>query len=443
MPGARSPGIRWVKSIAMQTEFVAPVRGNILYITYDGLTDPLGRSQVLPYLIGLSARGYRITILSLEKPERFERDAQAIRQVCASNGLVWEPLPYHRSPPLLSSMFDAAALKRAAVRLHRRSPFDLVHCRSYIPAMAGLELKRRFGIPFLFDMRGFWPDERVEGGSWSLAHPIYQQVYAYFKKLEAKLLSEAGHIISLTNAGKRQLLTRPQFQPTGAEITVIPCCVDVDHFPLIDRQAIAAARSTLSISPDAKVAAYLGSVGSWYLLEEMLDFFRVYQRSHIEAVFLFVTPDDPDAIVAKANQMGIGADCLVIRSASRDEVPQFMAAADFGLFFIKPCFSKIASSPTKMGEMLALGLPVVTNAGVGDVAEIVNETGCGAAIEHFDEASYKAAIATLETLPHSAEQLRETARKLFDIKLGLDSYEDVYRSLVTTTDRNISTSRGA
>jgi len=420
-----------------------PPAANVLYVTYDGLTDPLGRSQVLPYLIGLSARGYRITILSLEKPERFERDAAAIRQICEANGLAWEPLPYHRAPPLLSSMFDAAALKRAAIRLHRCSPFDMVHCRSYIPAMAGLELKRRFGIPFLFDMRGFWPDERVEGGSWSLTNPIYRRVYAYFKVLEAKLLSEAGHIISLTRAGKKQLLTRPQFRPSDTAITVIPCCVDVDHFPLIEKQAREAARSTLSISPDARVVAYLGSVGSWYLLQEMLDFFRVYQRSHGNAVLLFVTPDDPDSIDAKANRMGIGADRLIIRSASRDEVPQLMAAADFGLFFIKRCFSKIASSPTKMGEMLALGLPIITNAGVGDVAEIVTETGCGAAIEHFDEASYETAIATLETLPHSAEQLREIARSLFDIKLGLDGYEDIYRSLIPTTDRNISTSRGA
>lgn len=417
--------------------------GSVLYVTFDGLTDPLGRSQVLPYLIGLSARGYRITILSLEKPERFERDAAAIRQICAAHGLAWEPLPYHRAPPLLSSMFDAAALKRAAGRLHRRSPFDMVHCRSYIPAMAGLELKRRFGVPFLFDMRGFWPDERVEGGSWSLANPIYRQVYAYFKKLEAKLLREAGHIISLTHAGKEQLLTRPQFRSSGPDITVIPCCVDVDHFPLIEKQARAAARSTLSISPDAKVVAYLGSVGSWYLLEEMLDFFRTYQRHHADAVFLFVTPDDPNAIVAKAKERGIGADRLVIRSASREEVPQLMAAADFGLFFIKPCFSKIASSPTKMGEILALGLPVITNAGVGDVAAMVNQTGCGVAIEHFDEASYEAAIATLETLPYSAEQLREIGKSLFDIKLGFNAYEGVYRSLVPTTDRSTSTIRGA
>src|SRR4051794_20204501 len=45
---------------------------SVLYITYDGLTDPLGRSQVLPYLTGLAERGHRITVLSCEKPERMD-----------------------------------------------------------------------------------------------------------------------------------------------------------------------------------------------------------------------------------------------------------------------------------------------------------------------------------------------------------------------------------
>ena len=398
---------------------------------------------MLPYLIGLSARGYRITILSCEKPERFERDAAAIRRMCGENGIEWVPIRYHRRPWLLSSVYDLAALKRAAARLHRASPFDLVHCRSYIPAMVGLDMKRRFGVSYLFDMRGFWPDERVEGGSWSLSNPVHRGVYDYLKRVEARLLRGAGHIISLTQAGKNQLLTRPQFQPSGPDITVIPCCVDFDHFPLLDDSARAVSRAALSIPADAKVVAYLGSVGTWYLLDEMLDFFRVYARHHPGALFLFITPDEPGPILARAELAGIGTDRLVIRSATRDEVPKLMAAADFGLFFIKPCFSKMASSPTKMGEMLAMGLPVVTNAGVGDVAEIVRDTGCGVAIERFDEASYEAAIVSIESLALSARQLRETARSLFDIDIAIDRYEGVYRALVPTTDVKTSTSRGA
>ena len=125
----------------------------VLYITYDGLTDPLGQSQVLPYLAGLAAVGHRITVLSCEKPGRMAQDGNRMRRQCEAAGIGWTPLAYHKRPPILSSALDAAALQRAALRLHREQSFDIVHCRSYIPARAGLALKQRFGVKLLFTTR--------------------------------------------------------------------------------------------------------------------------------------------------------------------------------------------------------------------------------------------------------------------------------------------------
>lgn len=400
-----------------------------LFISYDGISDPLGRSQILPYLTGLARRGHRITILSCEKPDRLRKDGARIRRLCEEAGLAWHPIRYHKRPPILSSVWDAAMLRRCAEKLHRREHFDIVHCRSYIPAIAGLHLKRKFGVRFLFDMRGFWPDEKVEGKSWPQTSPLFRAVYAYFKRLEAKLLTGADHIVSLTHEGKRQLLTRPQLQPAGAEITVIPCCVDFGHFPLVQAGDRAAARKALGIAAEAKVLAYLGSLGSWYMLGEMLDFFGVMLAREPGAVFLFVTPDAAGPIRAAAEARGVPADRLVIRAATREEVPVLMAAADIGIFFIAPVFSKKASSPTKMGEMLALGLPLVANAGVGDVAEIVAETGCGVAIERFDATAYGEALDAIAALDTAAERRREEALPWFDVEIGIDRYDAVYRSL--------------
>lgn len=401
----------------------------VLYISYDGLTDPLGRSQVLPYLTGLARLGHRITILSAEKPARMHSDRARIEAICDAAGIAWHPVPYHRRPPVLSSVYDAQVLRRTAEKLHRKERFDIVHCRSYIPAAAGLALKRRFGVRFLFDMRGFWPDEKVEGKSWPQSNPLFRGIYRHFKRLEATLLTGADHIISLTHEGRRQLLTRPQFQPAGPEITVIPCCVDFGHFPLIDASGRQSGREALGIAAGARVLAYLGSLGSWYLLDEMLDFFRVMLGRDSDAVFLFVTPDAPGPIRAAAGARGIPRDRLVIRPASREEVPLFMAAADIGIFFIAPVFSKKASSPTKMGEMLALGIPLVTNAGVGDVAEIVADTGCGVAIERFDEAAYAAALDQISGMATAPSAQRQKALPWFDVEIGIARYDSVYRSL--------------
>jgi len=49
---------------------------NVLYISYDGMTDPLGQSQVLPYLVNLSASGYNFTILSCEKKKKYKKNKE-------------------------------------------------------------------------------------------------------------------------------------------------------------------------------------------------------------------------------------------------------------------------------------------------------------------------------------------------------------------------------
>src|ERR1700712_2446048 len=106
----------------------------VLYISYDGLTDPLGQSQVLPYLKELSKLGYSFTILSFEKKSRFKKDAALIYSLTKASGIEWVPLTFTKNPPLLSKMYDRFRMKRTAGQLQRKTHFDLVHCRSYVAA---------------------------------------------------------------------------------------------------------------------------------------------------------------------------------------------------------------------------------------------------------------------------------------------------------------------
>jgi glycosyltransferase involved in cell wall biosynthesis len=418
-----------------------PLLAPILYLSYDGLTDPLGRSQVLPYLIRLAGRGHDIVILSCEKPAAHARDGAAVEQLCREAGLRWHPLTYHKQPPVLSTLYDLAMLRRAAVRLHRRHRFGLSHCRSYIPAAVGLHLKRRFGVPLLFDMRGFWPEEKTEGKSWNLANPVFRLVYRDFKRLESQLLERSDAIVSLTHAGKDELLRRAELRGEDERVSVIPCCVDFGHFPPADAALRKAARAELGIAGEASLLAYLGSLGGNYMLGEMLDFFRIYRQRHPGARFLFVTHSDPEAIRSLARKRGIHDAELVIRSASRDEVPAMLAAADTGIAFKQPSFSAQGCSPTKMGEMLAAGLPFIANSGVGDVAEIIAATGGGVAIDEFSDAAYAAALDRLGESPTTGEERRTKALAWFDVELGVERYDQIYRKLLTSARRPSSTGR--
>src|SRR5687767_8442080 len=104
----------------------------VLYLSYDGLTDPLGQSQIIPYLAGLSDAGYTITIVSFEKPDRFLKSSGNIDRFCKEKNLLWEPLVYHKHPPVISTVYDLYKLRKKVIDLHRLRNFSIVHCRSYV-----------------------------------------------------------------------------------------------------------------------------------------------------------------------------------------------------------------------------------------------------------------------------------------------------------------------
>ena len=161
---------------------------SVLYLSYDGLTDPLGQSQILPYIEGLSKEGYTFTVVSFEKPNRFEKLERKIAARCEKSNIDWHPLSYTKNPPVLSTLYDIDKLKRKVDELHKQKSFKLIHCRSYIPCLVALRMKRKYQIPFIFDMRGFWADERVDGKIWNLQSPIYRSIYRFFKSRERAFL---------------------------------------------------------------------------------------------------------------------------------------------------------------------------------------------------------------------------------------------------------------
>ena len=405
---------------------------DVIYISYDGMTDPLGRSQVLPYLTGLATLGHRIRLVSLEKPRLLLSGGEAVRRICREAEIEWHPLPYRKRPPILSAWFNVGALRRAARRLNRERRAHFTHCRSDLAGMAGLALKRTQGVPLLYDMRAFWPDERAEGGAWDQSKPLYRAIFRYFKKRQRELVAEAEEIVVLSEEGRKALAGLHEVP--RAPVTIIPCCADFDHFTLGATEERQARRAELTLRDDAPLLVHLGSIGANVMLEEMLDFLMVYRERFASAQLLFLAPDGADKILSAARKKGVEG-AIHLRSANREQVPHWLAAADLGLFFVRPVFSKNAASPAKLGEMLASGLPIVTNSGVGDVASILNELGAGIILSHFDKSAYRHAVNQLTDMDFNAEQIREEARRSLDVRVGIARYDGIYRRMTIRASR--------
>ena len=406
----------------------------ILYLTYDGLTDPLGQSQILPYLEGLANRGFEITVISFEKSLVLKAKSQRLKAI---------QLKYHKSPPVLSTLYDLYLLRKEVKRVLKAQQIDIIHCRSYITSLVGLWAKRKYGIKFIFDMRGFWADERVEGGLWNLKNPVFKWIYQYFKKKEKEFIAEADAVIALTENAKNEILSWKSKSSVvqkfngsiGDKITVIPTCADLDLFnpKTVSVDDSNALRDELGIQKEDFVLLYLGSLGTWYLLEEMLDFYEELKAEGSKLKgkykFLFLTREQ-EMLKEAIEKRGFQVDEIIITSCARNEVPMYISICDASIFFIIPTYSKKASSATKMGEIMAMGKPVITNLGWGDVEVIISETETGVLVNDLSVEGYRKGIDRLAGSEFNPIKIRKEAGKHFSLEKGVESYHQIYLKLM-------------
>lgn len=407
------------------------IKQKVLYLSYDGMTDALGQSQVLPYLFGLAKKGICIHLISFEKKE-YTGDIPRIKELCEENGVIWHPQEYTKKPPLLSTLKDIKRMKKVALKLHETINFEIVHCRSYISAIVGRFFQKKFGLKFVFDMRGFWADERVEGKIWDLNNPVFKKAYHYFKRKELEFFSHADVVVSLTFNGKKEIESWENL-PNKLHIEVIPCCVDLEHFDP-ERIVIADVENTkkkLGITEDDFVLGYVGSIGTWYMLPEMLDFYVHLRQQKEKSKFLFISREPKENIIKLAKEKGIPESEIIVNGTTHNEVPLYISVFDYSIFFIRPTFSKKASSPTKQGELMAMGIPIVCNTGVGDTDKIIMDSNAGKVMQHLNSESYT--LCHLDPDKYDRAKIRNGAERWYSLEEGVEKYYEIYKTLLNSS----------
>lgn len=399
----------------------------VLYATYDGLTDPLGQSQILPYIQGLVDKGFTYSILSFEKKDCFSVRGVRMKKMLDNINIEWHAFPYTKNPPVLSTLSDIRTLRKEMRRKLEKENIDLIHCRSYITMFAAFPLAKSFGVKIVFDMRGFWVDERVEGGIWKLSNPIYKWIYTYLKKKEKRYFEESDLVISLTEHGKENILKRYP-KATSNNIHVIPCCADEAHFDpkrIADERKVEL-REDLGIAASERVICYLGSLGTWYMGEEMLTFFGQLKAKNLVDKFLILSREK-EVIGKLIEQTQLDKDAVIVKACERKDVPEYLSIAQYGLFFIRNTYSKSASSPTKLGEMLLMGLPVICNKGVGDLDLFFSKQTVGWCFDLNSEYDAEAEIEKLNEL--KADEIRQVGLGELSLSSGILKYESALNSL--------------
>lgn len=390
-----------------------------LYLSYTGLMEPLGRSQVFAYLSRLS-NDLSITLVTFEKLDDINNFSEfsKLKSECQSYGITWLPRIYHKSPRLLATSWDLLMLLWDTWRLGRKSHIDLVHCRSYIPAIAAWLMGKLTRTPFIFDMRALWPEEMIDAGTLrrnSLTHKIIN----WFEK---RLLRDASAVVSLTSAAV-DYLKHKYPETCNQNYQVIPTCVDLNRFNTVRNQA-----------PEVITIGTMGTVVSgWYHLDWLFKLYAKALQASPNTLLKIVTRDNRTVIAKKAALNHISAEKISFDTATIDEVSQKICDISFGVLFFTSGVSKLGSAPTRMGEFLACGIPVIGNSGVGDMGSLIERYNVGVVVGDGNpdtlEIGYRKMLELLRD-PEIIKRCRSAAEEYFSADGGALKYLNIYRTII-------------
>jgi len=279
----------------------------------------------------------------------------------------------------------------------------------------------------IFDLRGLMAEEYVDANHWQEGGLPYRLT----KAAERRILAATDGIVALTERIWPIIKEWEGLRGRAVEHEVIPACVDLSLFEFSAEERVRR-RAELGLD-DRLTMVYSGSLDGWYLTEEMADFFASYLKRDGRAHLLWLTTGSHERVRELMAARTVTEKNFSVLAVASRQVPSYLAAADIGLAFIKRCFSKLASSPTKNGEYLACGLPLVINAGVGDSDALINDWKAGVLIDEFTDEAFAQAGRDVDAAvqdPEARRHARSVAEQVFDLKIAGERYAALYERVL-------------
>jgi glycosyltransferase involved in cell wall biosynthesis len=387
-----------------------------LYVCYFGLCEPLVQTQVVPYLRALAETGYGVYLLTFEARPLRPKAKRERREELLAQGIEWRCLPYHKRPSVPATLYDIVVGAAYIIGLVMRHGIQVVHARSHVPLVMALVAGRVRRTHMIFDLRGLMAEEYVDGGVWKEQSRLVSLV----KSCERAGLRRADQVIVLSERLRQQLLAEQLVE--AGRLEVIPCCTNLSLYP--------PATDWPSPPTTPPRLVYAGSTSGLYQLEEMVRFFAILRETKPEFSFHVLTNGARSRVTQAFDHAGVPQSSFCVTSVAASEVPAHLSQCHVGISFRRPTASQIAASPTKIGEYLAAGIPVVSNRGIGDVDRILAENRAGVLVDDYSHEGLAAARASLATLlqePGLRARCQDVARRHFGLaEVGAVRYRRVY-----------------
>jgi glycosyltransferase involved in cell wall biosynthesis len=333
------------------------------------------------------------------------------------------PIPYDNRFGFYRRIYSFAEYVFRAIRFSRKfRDADICYTIS-VPLTVGLVamgIKRRFKIPFIFEVGDLWPDAPIELGF--LKNRALQKLMYW---LEKKIYVDAKSIVALSEPIAARIKTKlPMAQP---DITVIPNMADTDFYRAEEKNPNDEAKYDVR---GKFVISYIGAVGYANGLDFLLECARSVQKSNSNIHFIIC---GGGAMLAPLKQSASRLELTnlsFIPFANRDGVKEIMNITDACFISYRPVGILETGSPNKYFDGLAGGKLILVNFGGWIKAEIEREE-CGVFIDQKNPGSFDAAVSAFIKDKNRLRRYQANARNLAERKYARKILCDQYVEIVT------------
>ena len=363
---------------------------DVTYLSVDSIQEGVGSSQITPLILGLADRGKKVCLITFEKV----RPSKEMIEMFSRAGVSWIPKDF-------GSQGAVGGVRRLNVLRKSVPNSSILHGRSDIATSAAIWCQ--FEAPVLWDVRSLWSDQRLLIGT-SGWNSLTARGARALENLSAR---ESTAMTTLTAAVVPILEQRHKKIPTIRD--VIPTCVQISKF-------------LPSPMPKGQITCLLsGTFNDYYdisRIKEVLDEIK----KEIDLRVIWARGGE-----SASQSLGVGEDLII--SASHSEMPKIVQDSHFGIAICKQenLDSLAAAVPTKIGEFLASGRPIIVSKGIGDLDEMLENTRTGVVLDHSDSLKTIAQkVLHLISDRETPNRCRELAMQNFDMEKAIDKYMMIY-----------------
>jgi hypothetical protein len=315
----------------------------ILYISYDSITDDISKSQTIPLLNQYSKRN-KVYLISFEKkPNEAKKNKNYLNKK-----IRWHCIKFETN--LILKLFSLISCQIKILKILLLDKIDIIQTRSYVPTIFILIPKLLKKFRLIFDIRGFWFDEKFE------AEHISSLSYNVLKILEKFLFIFADKIITLSHISKKIIFKN--FKIDKKKIHVIPTFTNFKKF-----------KNNLKITPiDKIIFGYVGNVGMNYEFNKVIKFFEYFDK--INNNWELIIANNQISKIPLIETLPFKKK-IKLKKVKFSQMNKFYSKIDLCVYFLNKKFSKKASCPTKLGELIATNTPFITNSKIGDINQII------------------------------------------------------------------------